>query len=220
MSDDPFETDDAAYVLGALSPDERHAFEQHLRVCDRCAESVQELAGLPGLLARAEIGDDESVADPPDLLTGLLETVGREQRRQRWINSGGWLAAAACIVALVLTIVLRPAAAAPTAAAPAGTPMTPIVAGAPLAAQVSLTGVTWGTKIVLKCTYPATYGGASGSYVLVVVDKNHNYQRVGSWKVIAGGSSTMNASTDVADSQIQRVEVQNSAGQPVLFLDL
>jgi hypothetical protein len=33
---DPFEHDDAAYVLGALSPAERAAFEEHLQSCADC----------------------------------------------------------------------------------------------------------------------------------------------------------------------------------------
>lgn len=31
MSEDPFATFDAAYVLGALSPEDRQRFEEHLR---------------------------------------------------------------------------------------------------------------------------------------------------------------------------------------------
>ena len=40
------------YVLGALSPIERHAFEQHLSQCHPCRDDLASVAGLPGLLAR------------------------------------------------------------------------------------------------------------------------------------------------------------------------
>ena len=49
---DPFEHEDAAYVLGALSHEDRLAYEEHLRTCARCSAAVAELAVLPGLLAR------------------------------------------------------------------------------------------------------------------------------------------------------------------------
>jgi anti-sigma factor RsiW len=48
---DPYEHDDAAYVLGALSPTERAAFEEHLLTCDECAARVREIEDVPDLLA-------------------------------------------------------------------------------------------------------------------------------------------------------------------------
>lgn len=47
---DPFTSYDAAYVLGALSPQDRSDYEAHLPECERCARAVRELAGMPGLL--------------------------------------------------------------------------------------------------------------------------------------------------------------------------
>ncbi|MFC8922914.1 anti-sigma factor family protein [Cellulosimicrobium sp. NPDC057127] len=47
---DPYREWDAAYVLGALGPQDRRAFEQHLATCAACRESVAELAGMPGIL--------------------------------------------------------------------------------------------------------------------------------------------------------------------------
>ena len=52
MSTDAFAEYDAAYVLGALSPEDRRDYEAHLATCDDCARAVGELAGMPGLLAR------------------------------------------------------------------------------------------------------------------------------------------------------------------------
>ena len=56
MSTDEFATYDAAYVLGALSPTERMAYEAHLTGCPSCSGAVTELAGLPGLLAKVAAG--------------------------------------------------------------------------------------------------------------------------------------------------------------------
>jgi hypothetical protein len=51
-----------AYVLGALSPGERDAFEKHLGECAICREEVAELAVLPGLLGRIDAATAMAVA--------------------------------------------------------------------------------------------------------------------------------------------------------------
>jgi hypothetical protein len=62
-----------AYVLGALVPAERDAFEKHLADCAICREEVADLAVLPGLLGRidfetartiAQEGEDSAVLFP------------------------------------------------------------------------------------------------------------------------------------------------------------
>lgn len=47
---DPFQSWDAAYVLGALSDIDRAAYEDHLHGCGNCADAVAELADLPDVL--------------------------------------------------------------------------------------------------------------------------------------------------------------------------
>ncbi|RPF22617.1 anti-sigma factor family protein [Myceligenerans xiligouense] len=51
---------DAAYVLGALSPSDRHAYERHLAACHTCRAAVAELAGMPGLLSTVSPAQAES----------------------------------------------------------------------------------------------------------------------------------------------------------------
>jgi Putative zinc-finger len=224
-STDPFAEYDAAYVLGALSPEDRHAFEVHLKKCQACALAVQELAGIPGLLARADIVADEASDDPPaTLLARLLTAVQRQRRRNRLLTGVGWLVAAACAVTLTLILALG------GSATPAGTPpggptaapgntMRP-VGGSTLTGSVSFDGVTWGTKIELKCTFPngpAEYP----TYKLVVVPKNTpEPQVVGTWKTVAGRTTTMNASSSIAAGEIDRFQVQTPAGKTVLELVL
>ncbi|MBE1877378.1 anti-sigma factor family protein [Myceligenerans pegani] len=52
---------DAAYVLGALSPSDRHAYERHLAECDMCRTAVAELAGMPGLLGTVPAAQAEAL---------------------------------------------------------------------------------------------------------------------------------------------------------------
>ena len=100
----PHRFDVAVYVLGALEPGERDGFEAHLPGCADCARSLNEVAGLPGLLARAPTHDDpdpqaphapEPVPPPADLLDLTLRRV----RRRRWTARA--VAAVAVVLALV-----------------------------------------------------------------------------------------------------------------------
>jgi len=57
---------DAAYVLGALSAEDRHAFERHLATCSACAGAVAELAGLPGILAGLPAAEAVAITEAGD----------------------------------------------------------------------------------------------------------------------------------------------------------
>lgn len=66
---------DAAYVLGALSPSDRRAYERHLAECAACRAAVAELAGMPGLLSTLTAGHAEAlVAEIPT--AGLSDDGG------------------------------------------------------------------------------------------------------------------------------------------------
>ncbi|HRD63345.1 MAG TPA: zf-HC2 domain-containing protein, partial [Nocardioides sp.] len=86
------EHEDGAYVLGALSPEDRVGFERHLPGCPTCTEAIRELAGLPGLLARVpvDILDADQLPTPvPDtLLPALVRRARRTRRRRMWISTG------------------------------------------------------------------------------------------------------------------------------------
>jgi len=87
VSTDEFSTYDAAYVLGALSPPERSAFEAHLRTCTSCAAGVTALAGLPGLLAKVpleQVIDPAPVPLPQTLLPRLLREVAAPPGSTPW----------------------------------------------------------------------------------------------------------------------------------------
>ena len=106
---DRFTHDAAPYVLGALAPEERRAFEEHLAGCEGCMAEVRDFAGLPGLLSRlpAEevLSEPEDQPEPPSLLAPLLVRVGSERRARRWraVLVG---AAAACLAAVGSAVVV------------------------------------------------------------------------------------------------------------------
>jgi hypothetical protein len=97
----------AAYVLGALDPEDRRTFERHLDTCALCAADVASFAPIPGLLSRADVASIEPV--PPSVLSEASSRVQDDRRalaasRARW----RWTAAAAA-VALVAVLMTGPA---------------------------------------------------------------------------------------------------------------
>ena len=98
----------ALFVLEALPPAERAAFQAHLAGCAECAAEVRALAGIPTLLAQAV----PQVDPPPALRQRVVQSVAGESLRfdrARTMSAGRrgalapWLAAAA---SLALTAVL------------------------------------------------------------------------------------------------------------------
>ncbi|MCW2800046.1 MAG: putative rane protein [Aeromicrobium sp.] len=219
---------DGAYVLGALSPAERQAFEIHLTQCDDCARSVRELAGLPGLLARVDprVVEDPpiDVPVPPTLLPALVREVRRGRRRRVYVAVGA--AAATVVIAAGATVLITgnngsdTPVAGPTSTATTDHPMSPVGSG-PLKASLGFTSVAWGTKIDLSCSYDKTdewdAAGSTG-YALVVRTSDGKEQQVATWRGIPGKTIRLTAATDSRRQDISSVEVRTADGTAVLRL--
>jgi hypothetical protein len=65
-----------AYLLGALTDDEREAFEQHMEDCVECRAEIEQLRPAADALPRSV----EQVEPPVSLKTSLMEIVEREAR--------------------------------------------------------------------------------------------------------------------------------------------
>lgn len=213
---DHYSTYDAAYLLGALSPEERRDFEAHLRDCDECAASVTRLSGLPGLLAKApqpdQVGDPGPV--PESLLPALLAEVARRRTRRRRV---ALVAAAAAVVLAIATgafVGLRPAPDQQQRAIE----MTAVATGTPVHAEAVLDGRAWGTHIRLHCWYDDTSTYRPGTYRLVVTDIDGTVQQLATWAVVPGETTTVDGSTSLDLDEIATVEVRNLADTPVLTL--
>ncbi len=227
---------DGSYVLGALSPAERQQFEQHLAGCDECSQSVRELAGLPGLLARVdpEILKSPPVREPvPDtLLPALVRQVRRSQRRRVLVTSG--LAAAAAMTVIVGSLAVTnaltgdgtstPASPPPTAdvAIPEGRSMDP-VGQAPVRASLAFESVDWGTRLNLTCTYftPGAhdYGPPREvEYAMFVRTLDGRTEQVATWRALPGRTMELTAATAAGRDDIASVEVRTAHGTPVLRL--
>lgn len=229
-----FEREDGAYVLGALSPEDRAAFERHLSGCEACARSVRELAGLPGLLARVPVQivdpDQPQLPVPATLLPSLVRRARRTQRRRVWATAG-LVAAAVTIAAVSVGSTLGPDnPQQPTSGvtAPEGSPPTAApqqftrVGTGSISGWVSLTGVAWGTRIDLTCSYAggsAYEAGLTSSYTMAITHRDGSVEQVASWTAPPGRTMHLSAATSAKATDITRVVVRTADGHDVLDLE-
>ena len=78
MSHSEYEELAAGYVLGALEPDDEHAFQQHLSGCPVCEANVRELEAVAGELASTV----PPVEPPATLWAGIRREIRPEAARR------------------------------------------------------------------------------------------------------------------------------------------
>ncbi|MET1059557.1 MAG: zf-HC2 domain-containing protein [Nocardioides sp.] len=225
-----FGHDDGAYVLGALSPTDRKAFEDHLSTCADCQKAVRELAGLPGLLSRVDASVLESADDdepvPAGVLPALLRDVRRERRRRTWLAVGAAAAAAVVVATATFTVTRLNDTGDGTSANPSATssstttgrPMAPVGDVTGVQATLDVASVAWGTKLELTCSYEGKEYDAPEGYALVVRTRDGHSERVATWKSLPGRTMRLAAATATSRSDIASVEMQTMDGLPVLEL--
>lgn len=222
---DPFRHDDAAYVLGALPPDERDAFEQHLLTCADCRARVAEVDRMPALLSGLDAADFAEIVDvdladldllptepvPDTLLPALLRLARREQQRRRWLVGSLAAVAAACVLALVVAVW------------PSSTSSPPrrdfvAVAQSPVLASATLTGRAWGTQIDVHCHYVNDQVYRAWRYDLVAYDRQGKRYRLGDWRLPPDSDIDYQAGTSLLPAQIAKLEITLPDGTPLLKL--
>lgn len=222
---------DAAYVVGALTPDEREDYERHLARCPECTRGVAELLPLPGLLGRVDQADREALlagsvpaAPPADLERRLLVAARAESsapvplawwRRTRTRVAVGLAAAAAVAAAVVVPVALRDEPAPPQTTSVALRQ----TVSSPLSARVALTSTDWGTRIDMTCEY-AEWSGGSGerrAYGLFVIDASGKEHLVSTWLAGPGETARTTGSIDLGVDQLRSVQVRAADGRTVLL---
>ena len=217
---------DGAYVLGALSAAERIRYEAHLPTCPTCPAAIQEMAGLPGLLARVPV---EQVIDPPQppqtLWPRLVAEAAKERRRNRWRTALTSLAAAACVAALVvagwLVVNNPPTSQAPSVPVAQAVPFAPVHGETAVSASAALEQVAWGTRIVMTC-YSSSPAYASGEpfTLFVTLRDGTTLPASASWKPVLNKHLRIEGDVYVQKAQIAALEVRSEDGQPLLRLNL
>lgn len=229
MSECGHEHEAGAYVLGALSPADRTAFERHLPGCTSCQQSVRQLAGLPGLLARVpvEVFEDPHNQPPvPDTLLPSLLRRARQTQRRRMYAVAGLAAAVVAAVAIGTAAVTNthdgPPSASPTVAPRTAAPeqFTPVGAQ-PISGWVSLTPVKWGTRLDLDCTYASAdhdYSAKTWTYSMVVTHADGRTEDVTSWRALPGETIHLSTGTAATLGDIVDVTIRADDGSTVLKL--
>jgi anti-sigma-K factor RskA len=212
---DPFVHDDAAYVLGALSDDERAAFEAHLATCADCQARVAEVRGVPSLLAGITAADLVEDAPPETLLPGLMRRAHRRRHRQRLLVAGLGAVAAACLIALA--VVVWPFGSSGSGSDQPAPRALHALVNVPVQATARLVATSWGTEIDLKCRY-AEGVEQSRPYRLVVVDRQGHGEDLGSWQLPPEASIAYTAGTALKPADIARVQITTVDGTPILEL--
>ena len=228
-SPDEFRDWDAAYTLGALSPEDRREYEQHLTNCPACTSAVAELAGMPGLLRRLHAEDAEALMTVPDgghlrgqqhepgLVRRLATTANKRRRRVR-------AAALALMVGVAATLAfggifigasLPPSANVarlPATSAPTGTSvmMTPVQPGT-MTAILTVSSKVWGTRFDWTCDYVNIDGKmkAAKSYSMVMTNTSGVETVLATWSATRKPRATeLATSSSTATSKIRRIEIR------------
>ncbi|HEY6747742.1 MAG TPA: zf-HC2 domain-containing protein [Mycobacteriales bacterium] len=225
---DRFTYDAGPYVLGALPPEDRRAFEEHLDGCAQCQAEVREFAGLPGLLSRLPAGElpaalegEPEPASPVSVLPSLMRAAGvqRTARRRRTLLAG---VAAALVVAAgsaVVTDVVVDRSGPPAVQdnALVFTPATPL----PITTQATLIDVPGGTRIAMVCRYTGPVDGDAHEYRLRLIPRGGGKPEwLGSWPVTTTDPYTMTIVTPTARDKIGSLEVVTADGTPLSTLTL
>ncbi|MER7793804.1 zf-HC2 domain-containing protein [Streptomyces sp. NPDC097640] len=194
-----------AYALGVLDAADAARFEEHLLGCDRCAAELDQLMGIPPLLAEfATSSDGRTVLDPatitarpgPELLGKLMDDVSTSRR-------GGRRRRLFLVAAAAALIIAGPFAGAALTSDDGGDGGKPqVVAAAPakaafdqgqksvavdpttkVDATVSLQAKGWGTSVALKL------GNVKGPKAcdLVAVGKDGHEETITTWAVPSTG---------------------------------
>ena len=210
---------DAAYVLGALSPADRAAFEAHASDCAVCREAMADLAPVPGLLARVPrteaielLSVDEAVGSPTtDPARARIVELGvarsRRTRRTRW------MLASAAAAAVIVGIVAVPAVLSQQPA-PGETIALALVEDVPLDATVRLENAAWGTRLSLTCSYGYSPDApeAGWEYALVVVSTSGAESQLSTWRAFPDTTAHLDAGTALRSDDIAAIELRAQSG--------
>jgi hypothetical protein len=207
---DPYREWDAAYVLGALGPQDRRDYERHLATCPTCRDAVSELAGMPGLLGLLT-PEEAAGAGPRESTVVDLSTVARAAGRRRSRTRLMQVAAAVLLVVggvgAGLALANGDQQAATSVAVGRTFELVP-VAGSAVDATLTMTERGWGTALDWHCTYPPHDEWAEPVvYTLVVVEDDGTRTVAATWSAGAGAARGLSASTSVPTSRIARVEI-------------
>ena len=181
-----------AYVLGALDPQERQRFEEHLDRCPLCAAELAEFAALPGLLDTLGPEDLQPVAVTPS--PELFDRVAAAAR-PRPARTRRWLLIAAAVLAVL------GAGAGVVVWATGSDSQTVTATAGPVRATVVATEASDGSSLDVRVA-----GLQPGETCrIVAVDEDGGRHAAGQWPASAEGDGQWRGWTDVDRGDLHEV---------------
>ncbi len=210
---------DAAYVLGALSRDDRHRYEAYLAENPDRAAALTELAGLPGILAMLncdeaialteQAGDSKADVLALDLVPSLAIAAARRQRRSRRSVLVAGLATAAAVAIGAGAIGATAFPHHEKVEAIALQAMQPTLKGG-ITAALAVTEKKWGTRLDWTCEYVKDWAKAAPAYDIVVTTVEGTESAVGTWSPASDHATELAASTAIPTARIRTVDIRVS----------
>ena len=214
-----FEHSDGVYVLGALSPAERTAFQSHLAGCRQCTSAVARLAPMPGLLGRVDPTTLTPIPrEAPDRLPRLLAAVDRRRRRRTWARRWQLAAVAAATALLALSgSAIWSGLTGGTGSAGPMVAMEPVGQAAPVIAEVATAPTVGGTEVRMACHYPSMgYEAPASTFRLVAVGPDGQTEQLGSWRAAPGDEVELSGTTRFTGDELRRIELHGDDGAVLL----
>ncbi|OBB71619.1 anti-sigma factor [Mycobacterium sp. 852014-52144_SCH5372336] len=214
---------DAAYVLGALSPQDRRAYEDYLAANPARAAEVAGLAEMPAMLAalsREEAAalidaDEGSAVEQSADVASLAQAAAKRQRRSRRTMLAATVAVAAALAVLggfVGATVFPRTTSVQTVA------MEPMQPGQRqgLTAQLAVTEKKWGTELNWACEYTKDWARDVDSYDIVVTTRDGVQTAVGSWRPAGDEATGLSAATSIPTAEIRSIDIRVSGSDEPL----
>lgn len=216
---------DAAYLLGALSVDERRTYEEYLAATPDKAAELTEFEAIPdilGVLSREEALALTDIEDRPadDNIASLAKAAAKREQRSRrtYLTVAVAAAAALAIVGGVVGASVFPRTTSVQTVA-----MAPMQPGARegLTAQLAVTEKKWGTELNWACKYTKDWSRDVPSYDIVVTTKEGVQTTVGSWKPAGDEAAGLSAATSIPATDIRSVDIRvTGTDQPLAITTL
>ena len=186
----------AAFVLGALGPDDRAAFETHLAGCEACLTDVADLAPVAGLLNRIEIDAETAPPRVAELATTAIreEWTAMQRSRRRWQSATGVAAAALAIMFIV------PALSGDDQDQGTSISLSP---GSAASGTVQVVPKTWGTAVQIQVTNLPE----SETYIAWAVGADGTWEQMATWGPTPSSSAKVDGASSIAAAELSQVVI-------------